>query len=264
MTVVVQLSDTHLVGGDRLAYGQIDTLGALRRAAAQLRSIDTVVGGIDAIVVTGDVTDHGEPEAYGYLKEALSWFDRPLLVLPGNHDLREPMRAAFDTLPAAGPLDQVARVGDLSLVLLDTLVESEPYGRLSEAQIAWADATLAAEAGRPTLVFLHHPPFATGIGFMDANALRAPEALEAVVQRHSHVRLVGCGHVHRSITAIWAGVPCMIAPAPAHAIAMDLRADGGLGFIMEPGAALVHRWDGQSLVSQTAFLDAWAGPVSFV
>jgi 3',5'-cyclic AMP phosphodiesterase CpdA len=263
MTVVVQLSDTHLVGGDRLAYGQIDTLGAMRRAAAQLRTIDTEVGGIDAIVVTGDLTDHGEPEAYGYLKEALSWFDRPLLVLPGNHDLREPMRAAFDTLPATGPLDQVVRVGALSLVLLDTLVEGEPYGRLSEAQLAWLDEALAAEQGRPVLIFLHHPPFATGIAFMDANGLRSPEGVEAVVQRHPHVRLVGCGHVHRSMTALWAGVPCMIAPAPAHAIAMDLRADGGAGFIMEPGAVLVHRWDGKALASQTAFVDAWAGPVPF-
>ena len=235
----------------------------MRRAAAQLRTIDTEVGGIDAIVVSGDLTDHGEPEAYGYLKEAMSWFDRPFLVLPGNHDLREPMRAVFDTLPAAGPLDQVVQVGALSLVLLDTLLEGEPYGRLSEAQLVWLDEALAAEQGRPVLVFLHHPPFATGIAFMDANGLRSPEGLETVVRRHAHVRLVGCGHVHRSMTSLWAGVPCMIAPAPAHAIAMDLRANGGAGFIMEPGAVLVHRWDGQALVSQTAFVDAWAGPVPF-
>jgi 3',5'-cyclic AMP phosphodiesterase CpdA len=263
MTVVVQLSDTHLVGGDRLAYGKIDTLGALRRAAAQLRVIDAQTGGIDAIVVTGDLTDHGEPEAYESFREALAWFDRPLLVLPGNHDLREPMRAAFPGLPAAGPLDHVARVGALSLVMLDTLLEGEPYGSLSEAQLAWLDDTLTAEAGRPVLLFLHHPPFPTGIAFMDANGLRAPEGLEAVVSRHPGIQLVGCGHVHRSVTVRWAGVPGMIAPAPAHAIAMDLRPDGGAGFIMEPGGVLVHRWDGERLISQTAFTDAWAGPVPF-
>jgi 3',5'-cyclic AMP phosphodiesterase CpdA len=263
MTVIVQLSDTHLVGGGRLAYGQIDTLGALRRASAQIRSIDGQVGGIDAIVVTGDLTDDGSAEAYGLFSTALGWFDKPVLVLPGNHDRREPMRAAFAGMPAAGPLDRVTRVGPLSLVLMDDLVETKPHGALSAAQLDWLDRTLTAESGRPVLLFMHHPPFATGIAFMDANALTAPEALETVIRRHGHVRLVGCGHVHRSVTTLWAGVPCMIAPAPAHAIAMDLRERGGAGFVMEPGGVLVHRWDGERVVSQTAFTDAWAGPVAF-
>lgn len=263
MTVVVQLSDTHLVAGGRLAYDKIDTLGALRRAAARLRQIGPELGGIDAIVVTGDLTDHGEPEAYAQFRAVLDWYDGPLLPLPGNHDRREPMRAAFEGLPKAGPLDAVHRVGPLSLVLLDDLVEGKPHGRLSADQLAWLDATLAAEAPRPVLLFLHHPPFATGIAFMDATALEAPDALAAVVQRHPHVRLIGCGHVHRSIATVWAGVPCMIAPAPAHAIALDLRPDGGAGFVMEPGAMLIHRWTGADLVSQTVFTDAWAGPVPF-
>ena len=263
MTVIVQLSDTHLIAGGAPAYGRVDTYAAMQRAAAHLAGLGRAVGGIDALVITGDLTDHGEPEAYALLAEALKDLPFPIHALPGNHDLREPMRAAFPAKPATGPLDEAIQVGPLRLVLLDDLVEGEPWGRLSAAQLEWLDTTLAAHAPHPTLVFLHHPPFATGIAFMDAIGLREPEALETVIRRHPHVHLVGCGHIHRTIITHWAGVPCVVAPGPAHAVALDVADNAVPGFAMEPGAVLVHRWDGTRLVTQVSFVDPWGGAQPF-
>jgi len=269
MSVIVQLSDLHLVKGGALAYGRIDTLDGLRRAVAHLQRLDAAVGGIDAIVVTGDLTDHGEPEAYALFREMTAPLRAPVHVLPGNHDLREPMRAAFAPdghVPPEGPLDHAVDVGPLTLILLDDLVEGEPWGALSAAQCAWLDGVLAARPDRPALLFLHHPPFDSGIGHMDANRLRDAEGLAAVVSRRRNVRLIGCGHIHRAVTSLWAGAPAMIAPAPAHSVSLDLRSGAEGCFSLEPGGVLVHRFTGEGLgevVSQTSFIDPWPGPYPF-
>lgn len=263
MTVIVQLSDTHLLAGGALAYGRIDTVPALHRTAAHLAALGAKVGGIDALVITGDLTEHGEPEAFALIAEALKALPFPVHALPGNHDRREALRAAYPAKPAAGPLDEVVTVGPLRLVLLDDLVEGEPWGALSSAQLDWLDATLAASAPHPTLVFLHHPPFPTGIAFMDAIGLRDPAPLEAVIRRHGHVQLVGCGHIHRTIVTRWADVPCVVAPGPAHAVALDVSDGATPSFAMEPGAVLVHRWDGSRLVTHVSFTGDWGGPQPF-
>lgn len=263
MTVVVQLSDTHLCAGGAPAYGAVDTLDALRRSAEHLRRLHETAGGIEALVVTGDLAEHGEPEAYALVRAALDPLPFPCHVLPGNHDRREPMRAAFDGFAASGPLDRAVEAGPLRLVLLDALVEGSPHGAVSDAQLRWLDETLAGFAPHPTLVFMHFPPFDTGIAFMDRNGLREPTRMEAVIRRHPHVRLVGCGHIHRTVATQWAGVPCMIAPGPSHAVAFDVRADAVPSYALEPGGVMVHRWDGTRLVSQVSHIDAWGGARPF-
>lgn len=263
MTVIVQLSDTHLLAGGAPAYGRIDTVTPLHRTVAHLESLGATVGGIDAMVITGDLTEHGEPEAFATIADAMRSLPFPIHVLPGNHDRREAMRAAYPAKPASGPLDEVLSVGALRIVLLDDLVEGEAWGALSPSQIDWLDTTLTKAAPHPTLIFLHHPPFPCGIAFMDANGLRDPEWLEAVIRRHPQVRLVGCGHIHRTILTEWAGVPCVVAPAPAHAVALDVRAGAIPSFAMEPGALMVHRWDGTRLVTHVSFIGDYGGPQPF-
>lgn len=263
MTVIVQLSDTHLCAGGAPAYGTVDTLDALRRTAEHLRHLHATAGGIDALVITGDLTESGETAAYTLVREALAPLPFPLHVLPGNHDRREAMRTAFPGFAASGPLDRALAVGPLRLVLVDAMVEGQPYGAVTETQLHWLEETLAGFAPHPTLVFMHFPPFATGIAFMDANGLREPERMEAVIRRHPHVQLVACGHIHRAITAQWGGVPCVVAPGPSHSVAFDVRPDAVPSYALEPGGVLVHRWDGTRVVSQISHIDAWGGARPF-
>lgn len=263
-TTIVQLSDPHLLAAGALAYGRVDTLAALRRAAAHLAAIAPRLGGIDAVVVTGDVADHGEPEAYALFREAMAPLaDVPLLAIPGNHDARGPFRDAFGGRPDAQTLDVCADVGALRLIGLDTSVPGASHGAVSAAQADWAAARAAEAPDRPAILFLHHPPFDVGLGFMDAQRLLEPAALEAAVAASPSIRLVACGHVHRATTTQWAGRPAMIAPAPAHAVRLDLRAGAPACFDLEPGAALLHRWDGRRLVSQTCHLGPAPGPYPF-
>ncbi len=265
MTTVVQLSDTHLLAGGALAYGRVDTQAGLRRAAAGLIALAPRLGGIDAIVVTGDIADRGEPEAYALFRaimaEATAATGAALLAIPGNHDARGPFRDAFGGLAEAETIDFCADVGALRLVGLDTATPGASHGQASAAQARWVAARTASD--RPAILFLHHPPFETGIGFMDAQRLLDPGALEAAVAGSPAIRLVACGHVHRAFTTVWAGRPAMIAPAPSHAVRLDLRPGAPACFDLEPGAALVHRWAYGRLTSQTCLLDPAQGPFPF-
>lgn len=266
MTTIVQLSDTHLLAHGALAYGVVDTTAALERAVAHIHDLHARLDGIDAVVVSGDLADLGEPAAYAAFCAITRDLPAPMFVIPGNHDDRSAMREALAGtcgLPQEGTLDFVADVGGLRLIGLDTTVPGASYGSVGRAQCGWLADRLAEAAGQPAILFLHHPPVLTGIGHMDVQSLRAPEALARIVAGNPNVALVACGHVHRAISTIWAGRLCMIAPAPAHSVRLDLRPDAPACFDLERGAVLVHRLMQNHIVSYTSPTDSAEGPFPF-
>lgn len=264
MTTIVQITDTHATAGGRLAYGRIDVVAALRRAAAHIRALPERLGPIDAVIATGDLADSGRDDEYLVFREAMADLPAPLYVLPGNHDDRAALRRAFPEaayLPAGdGPLDYAVEIGALLAVALDTTIPGETHGALTPAQLDWLEDALANRATQPTVVFLHHPPFQTGVALMDPLGLRNGAALLARLRAHPQVRLVASGHVHRMVSTVVDGVPCMIAPSPAHAVCLDTRPDAPPSVDAEPGAVVAHLWRAGALTSHVSYIDAFGGP----
>jgi 3',5'-cyclic AMP phosphodiesterase CpdA len=164
---IAQVSDLHIKPPGALAYGRVDTAQALERCVAVLNEFRPAP---DFVVISGDLADTPTSEEYDYLKRLLAPLKLPFAGIPGNHDSRELMRAAFpqaDYAMASGPLNQRIEIGGLDLVLLDSSVPGKPYGELGATTLQWLEATLASSSDRPTLLFLHHPPFRTGIWHMD-------------------------------------------------------------------------------------------------
>ena len=127
----------------------------------------------------------------------------------------------------------------------------------------WLDDTLSAQPSRPTVVALHHPPFVTGIGHMDRLRLRDCEGLAQVISRHPQVERVLAGHLHRPITVRFGGTVASTCPSPAHQVALDLAENAADCYVMEPPGYQLHWWNGQSLVSHTAFVGEFEGPYPF-
>ncbi|MEO0818825.1 MAG: phosphodiesterase [Pseudomonadota bacterium] len=269
---ILQISDTHICPPGVLAYGKVDTADALARMVAHVSALEEDCGAIDAIVVSGDVAEDGSAAAYRAFRALTAPLRDRLFLLPGNHDTRDGMRAAFvETThlpPGPGPMDWAARVGSMRLIGLDTTVPGAPHGMLSHDQLVWLETELLTEA-LPTLVFMHHPPFDTGIGHMDVQRLRNGDALIDLAARHPCVLLLACGHVHRSILCAQQGVSMAIAPAPAHAVALCHAPGAEPAFRLEPGAALLHVWEPVAedplgrLTSSVSFIDVHPGPFPF-
>jgi 3',5'-cyclic AMP phosphodiesterase CpdA len=192
----------------------------------------------------------------------------PYYLIPGNHDSREALVAAFpDHEYLRQNVERIEYVIDeheLRIVALDTVVPLESGGRLDSESMQWLDRVLSAQPGRPTVLIMHHPPFKTWIGHMDRCGLANPEILQAVVARHPQVERVLCGHLHRSIQVRFGGTIASTCPSPAHQIDLDLVSDGRPQFVMEPPGYQLHVWNPRSgIVSHTAYIGEFDGPYPF-
>jgi len=265
---IAQISDLHIKRPGELAYRKVDTAAALTRCIAQLNALQPPPA---MVVASGDLVDRGLPEEYAHLKRLLAPLALPLAAIPGNHDARVPLRAAFPEQPYADPNDALnlsVALERLDLLLLDSSVPGEPHGLLDAATLTWLDQTLARSADRPALVFLHHPPFATGIAHMDRQALRNPDDLAAVIGRHRRTRLIAAGHVHRAVLTSFAGVAATICPAPNHAVDLDLTEARVPSLRIEPPGLHLHVWlegagDQGRLVTHFVPIGDFEGPYPF-
>ena len=149
------------------------------------------------------------------------------------------------------------------MIGLDTLVPGEVAGALCPERLSWLEARLTEAPGRPTMIFMHHPPFETGLA-MDRHMCRNGSALGALLERHPNVERVCCGHVHRLIQTHWHGTPAVICPSTAHQIAPELHGAEHSAYTLEPPGFLLHRWDGPGRLT-THFIPSgiFPGPFPF-
>lgn len=262
--IIAQVTDTHIRVPGKLAYGVVETAGYLERAIAAVNALDPLP---DVLAMTGDLVDFGMPAEYERLKALLAPARMPVLLIPGNHDEREAMRAAFADhayLPRSGFLQFAVDDFPVRIVGLDSVVPGKGGGTLCRERLEWLDRTLAAAPRKPTVLLIHHPPFPTFIGHMDKAGLDARDGLAAVVARHPQVERVLCGHLHRAIQARFAGTIASTAPSPAHQVALDLRPGGPSAFKMEPPAYQLHAWrEGVGIISHLGFIGRFDGPFPF-
>ncbi|HEX6501107.1 MAG TPA: metallophosphoesterase [Micromonosporaceae bacterium] len=198
MFVLAHLSDIHLDGGPR-------ALDRTRRVMAYLRGLP-----IDAILVTGDIADHGAPEEYRQAREVLA-ADVPVLVLPGNHDAKQPFRTVLLGADGTGPVDQVRRVGAVTFALCDSTIPRRNEGLLAPQTLTWLRRVIE-DADGPVFVCLHHPPVPVHHPVVDGIGLTNDADLAELIRDDRRVAAVLCGHAHTAATATFAGRPVRVAP----------------------------------------------------
>lgn len=251
--IIAQISDPHVAERGGLLYDRFDTGRCLERCVRHVLGLSLRP---DVLLATGDLVRDGGAQEYAVLRELLAPLAMPVYLIPGNHDDRVALRAAFpdhEYLPGEGrPMHYAVAGFPVRMLALDTTVPGSVGGALDENQLAWFDAQLATSPRQPTLVFMHHPPFRTGIPRMDAIGLDAAsaESLGAIVFRHRQIDRITCGHVHRDIRARWKGVMVSVCPSAAFQYNLDLAAEG-LKPTDEPPAYQLHFWNGSELVTHT-------------
>ena len=265
-TLIAQISDLHIKPPGLLAYGRVDTAAALERCVEALNAFSPRP---DLVVISGDLADTPLQEEYEHVKALLEPLQIPFVAIPGNHDSRALMRDALPGpgAPSDGALNALRRVGELDIVLIDSTVPGAAHGELDTATLKWLDEALATSSTRPALLFLHHPPFVCGIGYMDKIMLRNAGALANVLRRHRRALLVASGHVHRAAQTTFAGAIATICPAGSQACALDLEGRWPEVFMVEPPAFHLHTWFPGAgfghVVTHLVPIGEFAGPFRF-
>jgi 3',5'-cyclic AMP phosphodiesterase CpdA len=217
--LIAQISDTHiLASASNLPAAQLRA-DCLRRCIADINQQHP-----DVVLFTGDTVQHGQSEEYARLRELLAPLHAPLYMIPGNRDNNEALRTAFNAksyLPENGDfLHYTVEDYPLRLIALDSTSSGERKGVFCSERQAWLDAVLSEQPNRPTLLFIHHPPFDVDDHYVGGYR-RAEEAtaLTDLVSRHSQIDGMLCGHVHCPGKHDWARTIASLMPS----VAVDLR-----------------------------------------
>lgn len=256
--IIAQISDLHVCVKGSLVYDRFDTGMCLERCVQHILQLKPAP---DAVLATGDLVDGGSTAEYRHLREVLRPLTMPLYLIPGNHDDRAALCAEFRDhayLPRPGAsVCYAVEQYPVRLLALDTVVPGADGGALDTAQLDWLEAQLAAVPHMPTLIFMHHPPFKTGIRCMDEIGLTAVSAarLGEIISRHRQVECITCGHVHRGIQACWHGTTVSICPSTAYQSILDLATGKFEASSNDPPAYQLHYWNGSEIVTHTVVVN---------
>lgn len=253
--LIAQITDLH-VSAEGPGNSLVDTAQHVEAAVAHLNAMSPSP---DVVVATGDLINDGTVAEYRRLRGLLAPLQAPLLLIPGNHDDPEAMAEVFPEQAARvdgapRPFDYVVDDYEVAIVALDTSVAEQAHGALTRQQVVWLDGVLTTRSQRPVLIAMHHPPFETGIWWMDAMGLDGAADFDIVLRRHPNVGKVVCGHIHRPITTTIGSASVMVTASTAHQVRLDL--DGrAAGVTDEQSQLALHVWTGSMWVShQTGFM----------
>ncbi|MDF2963838.1 MAG: metallophosphoesterase [Paenibacillus sp.] len=195
----------------------------IKNMKAALEDIKNFESPIDAIVLTGDLTDYGGTEGYAELQKLLSAYKLPpLYANMGNHDYYDiwiDKKGAFnkDTVPN-GKTDwqsrerfqkffniekpyQTAEFKGLPLIMLsqEAYVQERPEvgegAWYSDEQMEWFKGQLAKYNGKPMFVMTHQPLPSIGSDGRSHQLIRAKQFRE-MLKFYKNV-FVFCGHRHQ-------------------------------------------------------------------
>jgi Icc protein len=239
--VLLHLSDTHLIAGEKPLYGAVNADARLQQLLGRIEAARITPS---ALVFTGDLVDAGEPAAYRKLRALVEPFAArlgcPVVWVMGNHDDRTAMRQHLLGEPAAvDPLDRVFLVDGLRIVALDTSVPGHHYGEVTDGQLAWLAGVLEDPAPFGTVLALHHPPLPTVADLAVAVELREQHRLASVLAG-TDVRAILAGHLHYSSFGTFAGIPVSVASSTCYTQDLAFEQAGTRGQDAAQAFSLVH------------------------
>jgi len=252
---LVQITDLHVGRKIRFPSGEVDLFDELVQTVKKVKSIDPLP---DLMVVSGDLANHAGEEDYRRVKALLDDLPMPYYIVVGNHDSRASLRSIFSDhtyLRSSGNYIQYTiEDSPVRIIVLDTLAVGSHRGLIDEERILWLDRELSAQPDRPTMIFLHHPPFETGMPYPDSLGLDGKEELGQVIEKYRNIEALASGHTHRDSVVRMNGTIAYVTPSSSFSYKLEFHDVDDVDPLYTPPAFRVFRWDpGVGLVSHLCF-----------
>jgi 3',5'-cyclic-AMP phosphodiesterase len=203
---LIQLTDIHLKSDPRGTIVDYSPDIGLQRV---LRSIETDQLSADVFILTGDLADDASPSAYTRLQLMLAKLQKPVFVLPGNHDLPEAMRASL--LGSSIHMEDISEYDDWMLLFLDSRIPGQDHGYVGKIDLSRAESFLSGNPHKYCMIALHHSAFSeccsTGCRLENA------EDLLALSAKHENLKVVISGHTHWAVERVHGGTKFLSTPS---------------------------------------------------
>lgn len=213
---VLHVSDVHATTGGNL-FRRVDGTDRLRQVTETVAEWSSRP---DAVVLTGDLCQSGELDAYPALADAVAQMRTrlgcPVLAVPGNHDHPEHFAAAFGTA-------RTLSVRGYRIVGLDT-----SSGGIPDDQLDWLASTLTHPAPEGTILAMHHPPIPAAAAALVGRELADPGRLARVI-KGTDVRMILAGHFHHPMSGVFGEVPVWVGGSLAYLQHTGVAADTVVG-----------------------------------
>ena len=259
--LIAQLTDTHVVGPNTDEELYVDNNG---RVVEAIDSINRESPAVSVVLATGDLTQWGAPEEFVELSRFTAKLRPPILPLVGNHDNRDGIRGCFPSVPwvDAEHASWVAEIEHVRVIGLDSTRPGESGAEFDHDREMWLRSILDQRHDGPTVLTMHHPPFVTGIGWMDRAGFIGLERFVAVLSETKVVDRIQCGHLHRPMSSVVGGVLAEVGLATTVHVALDVGPDGPVQVIRDPVGYRLLRITGRSIVGHTRYIGIGEEPFS--
>jgi len=205
---LVQITDCHIFAEAENCLRGVNTRHSFEAVS---KAVIDNSGHLDLLLATGDLSQDGSTESYAYLAQKIDAMGIATFWLPGNHDDIETLQERF-----IGQKIHSAKhvlIADWQIVLLDSTIRGEVYGRISDAQLEFLHDCLRAYPEKHALVCLHHQALDTGSLWIDQKGLHDSGQLRENIARHDNIRGVLWGHVHQETRQSIGGIEWMSTPS---------------------------------------------------
>ncbi len=198
---IIQITDLHLQAHPEEGLGwcpHCDDLDTTETLSTVLDDIQVNEPCFDALVVTGDIAQKGEAEAYRRFVRLLQDEGSPVYCLPGNHDDRQQLSAALDGDVVSMPRFIIKK--DWLLLFLDTSRRGVDQGEISTIQLGWIKAMVEKFPQHHAALFIHHHPLPVGSEWLDTHhGMIGADAALAQLDTLPQLKTIVCGHIHQQL-----------------------------------------------------------------
>lgn len=242
MTLLVQLTDTHILPPGEMLYGVLDTARHLRESVL---SITRMRPRPDVVLITGDLVERGDTAGYRHFIELITPLEMPVYVIPGNHDNPSVMMDAFAGTPHfpahVGTYQYAVEDYPFRILALNSHCDGTELPEFDVQRLSWLKEQLDL-SDKPALIALHHPPMKTGIELIDMGGFDWFQGLKSLLAKHDNVKLVICGHCHTDLYGHIGQVPVYMASATSHQLIASRGLTIAPSAINHPAAPALHHF----------------------
>ena len=191
---VLQFTDMHFFKDSTGKLLGIETAASF---AEVYRAASASYGNPDLYLLTGDLSQDETEESYRHFAGVMQNAGAPCYFLPGNHDRMPEMARGLTANGSPFFSERQIIKNNWQIILLDSHIEGEIGGHLSEKEFEFLHKCLSSEPQLFALVCLHHHPVKTGARWLDQIGVDNGDELLRILSLYKNVKGILWGHVHQ-------------------------------------------------------------------